>query len=150
MQHAASVYNVPRTILRYRRAGRPARRDCQPNLKRLTKLEEEVIVAYILELDSRGFAPTLSTVRDMADQLLTARGAGNVGIKWPNNFVKRQPELRVRLTRQQDRQRVLCEDPEVIRPWFELLHRTKEKYSILDEDTYNFNETGFMMGIITA
>ena len=150
VQHAASVYNVPRTTLRYRRAGRPARRDCQPNSKRLTKLEEEVIVAHILELDSRGFAPTLSTVRDMADQLLTARGAGNVGIKWPNNFVKRQPELRVRLTRQQDRQRVLCEDPEVIRPWFELLHRTKEKYGILDKDTYNFDETGFMMGMISA
>ena len=149
-RHAATAYSIPRTTLRHRRAGRPARRDCQPNSKRLTKVEEEVIVAYILELDSRGFAPTLTAVRDMADQLLTARGAGNVGIKWPNNFVKRQPELRVRLTRQQDRQRVLCEDPEVIRPWFELLHRTKEKYGILDEDTYNFDETGFMMGMISA
>ena len=25
----------------------------------------------------------------------------------------------------------------------------KAKYGILDEDTYNFDETGFMMGIIT-
>ena len=95
MRRAASAYSTPRTTLRDRRAGRPARRDCQPNLKRLTKVEEEVIVAHILELDSRGFAPTLSAVRDIADQLLTARGAGNVSIKWPNNFVKRQPDLRV-------------------------------------------------------
>ena len=86
----------------------------------------------------------------MANQLLTARGAGYVGVNWPSNFVKRQPELRVRLTRQQDRQRVLCEDPEVISPWFELLHRTKARYGIVNEDTYNFNETGFIMGMISA
>jgi len=29
------------------------------------------------------------------------------------------------------------------------VHNTKAKYSILNEDTYNFDETGFMMGIIT-
>ena len=63
-----------RTIRR-RRAGIPARRDCQPNSKKLTKLEEEVIVDHILDLDLRGFAPTYAAVRDMADKLLAARGA---------------------------------------------------------------------------
>ena len=29
------------------------------------------------------------------------------------------------------------------------MHNTKAKYGILNEDTYNFDETGFMMGIIT-
>ena len=67
VRQAASAYNTPRTTLSHRRAGRPARRDCQPNSKRLTKIEEEVIVAHILELDSRGFAPTLTAVRDMAN-----------------------------------------------------------------------------------
>ena len=76
VRRATSTYSVPCTTLSDRRAGGPARRDCQPNLKPLTKVEEKVIVSHILELDSRGFAPTLSAVRDMADQLLTARGAG--------------------------------------------------------------------------
>ena len=48
---AAQAFNVPRTTLRDRRAGKPARRDCQPNLRKLTQLEEEVIVSYILDLD---------------------------------------------------------------------------------------------------
>ncbi|KAF1978056.1 hypothetical protein BU23DRAFT_450808, partial [Bimuria novae-zelandiae CBS 107.79] len=30
-----------------------------PKLKKLTKIEEEVIIRYILNLDSRGFPPTL-------------------------------------------------------------------------------------------
>lgn len=54
------------------------RRDYQPNLKKLTKLEEEVIIGYILDLDSRGFAPTLGAIRDIVDKLLAERSAGHV------------------------------------------------------------------------
>jgi hypothetical protein len=39
-----------------------------------------VIASYILNLDQRGFAPTYAAVRDMADKLLAARGAGRVGV----------------------------------------------------------------------
>jgi hypothetical protein len=75
-QRAAAVYSVPKATLRHRRAGWPAQRDCQPNSKKLTKQEEEVIVSYILNLNARGFAPTYAAVRDMADKLLAARSAG--------------------------------------------------------------------------
>jgi hypothetical protein len=73
---AAQTFAVPRTTLRRRRAGTATRRDCQPNLKKLTQLEEEVIVRYILDLDQRGFSPTYAAVRDMADKLLATRGGG--------------------------------------------------------------------------
>jgi hypothetical protein len=68
---AAATFNVPETTLRRRRAGKPSRRDCQPNSRKLMKLEEEVIVEYILELDSRGFSPTYTVIRDMANLLLS-------------------------------------------------------------------------------
>jgi hypothetical protein len=145
---AAAVYNVAETTLRRRRVGVPPRRDCQPNTKKLTELEEEVIVRYILDLDQRGFAPTYAAVRDMADRLLAARGGGQVGVQWPRNFVKRTDSLTTRFNRAYDRQRALCEDPVLIRSWFELIEQTKLKYGILDEDVYNFDEAGFMMGKI--
>ncbi|OCK74866.1 hypothetical protein K432DRAFT_185835 [Lepidopterella palustris CBS 459.81] len=66
---AASLYHVPEATVRSRRAGTRARRNCEPNSRKLTALEEEVIVRYILGLDARRFAPTLSTVRNMADKL---------------------------------------------------------------------------------
>jgi hypothetical protein len=147
---AAAVYDVPETTLRHRRAGMPARRDCQPNSKKLTQLEEEVIVSYIIDLDTRGFSPTYAVVRDMADKLLAARGEGKVGVHWPRNFVKRTDSLTTRFNRAYDRQRALCEDPILIRSWFELVEQTKAKYGILDEDVYNFDEAGFMMGKITT
>ncbi|KAF7575414.1 hypothetical protein PtrM4_070380 [Pyrenophora tritici-repentis] len=147
---AARTFEVSRMTLTRRRAGKPARRDCQPNSRKLTQREEEVIVNHILSLDQRGFAPTYEAVRDMADKLLAARGAGQVGIHWPANFVKRTDSLTTRFNRAYDRQRALCEDPVLIKSWFELVEQTKAKYGICDEDVYNFDETGFMMGKITT
>jgi hypothetical protein len=79
-RRAAAIYNVSERTIRRRRAGVPARRNCQPNSEKLTQVEEEVIVTYILDLDQRGFAPALSAVRDMADKLLAARSGGRVGV----------------------------------------------------------------------
>jgi molybdate-binding protein len=59
---AAELYDVDRMRLNRRRAGIAARRDCQANSKKLTKLEEEVIIKFIIELDTRGFSPTLAAV----------------------------------------------------------------------------------------
>ena len=67
---AIATYNVPRTTLYSRRAGRPSRRDCQPNSKKLTKVEEEAIIKYILDLDLRRFTPNLATIREIANKLL--------------------------------------------------------------------------------
>jgi hypothetical protein len=69
-------------------------------------------------------------------------------IKAPAN--KRHEELTTRFTRRYDYKRALCEDPKLIQPWFELVRETVAKYGILEEDFHNFDETGFMMGIIST
>jgi hypothetical protein len=147
---AAKVYNIIDRTLQRRRAGIPSRRDCTPNLRKLTDLEESVILERVLDLDSRGFGPRLAQVEDMANQLRTARGKGTVGKNWAYNFVRRMPELKMRFNRKYDYQRAKNEDPEVISAWFELVRNTKAKYGITDDDTYNFDEIGFMMGIIAT
>jgi hypothetical protein len=84
----------------------------------------------------------------MANRLLAARGANQVGVHWPRNFVKRTDSLTTRFNRAYDRQRALCEDPVLIRDWFELVEQTKVKFGICDEDVYNFDEAGFIIGVI--
>ncbi|KAL2137459.1 hypothetical protein VTI28DRAFT_9599 [Corynascus sepedonium] len=84
----------------------------------------------------------------MANLLLHERGAPPVGQRWAHNFVKRQPQLCTRFARKVDYQRSKCEDPEVFGKWFTLVRNMKAKYGIADDDVYNFDETGFMMGII--
>ncbi|KAL2016999.1 hypothetical protein VTK56DRAFT_2680 [Thermocarpiscus australiensis] len=150
LRAAAKLYNVPVSTLGYRRAGQAIRRDLPANSRKLTDLEERAIVQYIIELHARAFPPRLSSVEDMANQLLRVRDAPRVGKLWAHNFVKRQPTLRTRWSRRYDYQRAKCEDLEVIGEWFALVRNTKAKYGIVDDDIYNFDETGFMIGIIFA
>jgi hypothetical protein len=57
--------------------------------------------------------------------------------------VNRTLALTIKLRRAYKYQRKLCKDPEIIRGWFKLVKNTINKYSILLEDTYNFNKAGF-------
>ncbi|ESZ89449.1 hypothetical protein SBOR_10170 [Sclerotinia borealis F-4128] len=142
---AAKLYNVPETILRNRMNSLTPLQECRPPTQKLTKLEEEVILQYILDMDTRGFASRLSGVEDMANDILDTRGAHHVGKLWAHRFVQRQPELKTRFNRVYDFQRALCEDPKLIEGWFRLVSNMRAKYGILDCDFYNFDETGFMM-----
>jgi hypothetical protein len=86
----------------------------------------------------------------MANRLLADRDASPVGKRWASNFVRRQPELKTRFFRKYDYQRAKCEDPTIIRDWFRLVENTIAKYGITLADIYNFDETGFMMGLIAS
>jgi len=61
----------------------------------LTATEEQTIVQYILNLDSRGFAPRLCEVADMADKLLAVCGGKAVSKRWAERFVTRSAELKM-------------------------------------------------------
>jgi hypothetical protein len=63
-------------------AGRTHCPKTRPNRQKLSKLEEGVIIRYILDLDSRGFAPRLASVKDMANYILESRGADCVSKLW--------------------------------------------------------------------
>lgn len=146
----AKIYNIPRTTLRDRLAGKQSRREISANSRKISDIEEESIVRYVIDLDSRSFPPRISGVADMANRLLELRDGGRVGKNWPSNFVRRQPELQTRFSRRIDYQRVQCEDPDVYRAWFRLVRNTINKWGIQEEDIYNFDETGFVMGQISS
>ena len=44
--------------------------DIKPNCLKLTKVEEETIVQYIFNRDSRGFSPWLANIEDIVNYLL--------------------------------------------------------------------------------
>ena len=51
-------------------------------MTKLTILEEEVIIWNILDLDSRGFAPWLAIVEDMANYILKSQGGKHISKLW--------------------------------------------------------------------
>ena len=76
---AAKTFNVPKSTLRARLHGRDERATCRPNSAKFTETEEETLVQYIIDLDSRGFPPRLYSVTDIADRVLEIRDGGRVG-----------------------------------------------------------------------
>jgi hypothetical protein len=103
LRRAEAIYSVPRRTIQRRRNGKRSQRDCEPKSKRLTKLEEEVIVQRVRDESFRVIPPSKAHVRDMADRLMRDRGGEPVGKNWVDNFIRRTPELRTRWSRPYDR-----------------------------------------------
>ena len=149
VRRASEIYQVPRTTLRDRRNGLTSRNDIPSNSRNLTVLEEEIILERTIDLIERGFPPRQNDICDMANLMREARNAPPVGPRWAENFVRRQETLKMRFQRRIDYQRALTEDPQIIQTWFNLVRNVIAKYGILGSDIYNFDETGFLMGILS-
>ena len=150
---AAQMYDISNSTLRRRVKGIDARRDSIPVNRKLTTTEELTLTEWILSMDQRGLPLRTQSIRQMANLLLQKRSRDNtltVGQRWVYNFVRRNDSLQSKYNRKYDYQRAKCEDPVIIRDWFRLVRNTIEKYGILDEDIFNFDETGFQMGVIST
>src|SRR5271156_6630226 len=149
---AADIYELPRTSLRDRRRGIRPQAEANAEKKKLTASEEETLIKRILSLAKRGFPPRPIFIENWANLLLANRGSSRpikrVGINWKSTFINRHPELKGVYSRAFNHQRAKCEDPKIIRPWFELVRTTIAEYGINSSDIYNFDETGFAMGLI--
>jgi hypothetical protein len=148
---AADAFDVKRTTLRRRIDGiLPKRGSIAPN-RLLTPTEEQYLIQRILSMDRRGMPPTVAATRAMASALANQHGkAVTVGKNWVYKFVGRTPDLKSKYNRKYDYQRALCEDPALIRAWFQRVRQIVAEYGILDEDIYNFDETSFQIGVIAT
>jgi hypothetical protein len=99
---AAKIYKVPESTLRDRINGRTTLPERRPVVQNLTELEEQIIVNYILDRDSRGLSPRQADVEDMVNYLRKCRRAKPVGKLWAHCFIQRRPELKTRFNRVYD------------------------------------------------
>jgi hypothetical protein len=136
-RRAASLYNVPRTTLRRRLQRVPTIQAFNQTKRKLSSIEEQSLVEWILDLDRRGFPPHIIDVRRMADSLLFARGQNPppspVGKNWVSQWIKNQAELQTKWNKKLHSQRALCEDPVSTGAWFKLVQDTRTRYGIPEE-----------------
>lgn len=147
---AARVYDVPRSTLRDRVNGALAKPTTRAHNHKLTQLDEDILTRWVISMDDRGAAPRPPMVRVMANLLLAATGTDAVGKNWVTNYIRRTPALQTRFSRRYNYLRALQEDPRIIREWFKHVEDTITQYGILSEDIYNFDETGFAMGLVST
>ena len=154
MAKAAKIYGIPYVSLYDRKQGALPRAEANSKKKKLTTSEEEVLIQRILSLDKRGFPPRPIMIEGWANLLLANRDPSRpiecVGINWKSTFISCYPELKSRYSRRFNCQWALCEDPATINKWFNHIKTIISEPGILDKDIYNFDETGFVMGLILA
>ncbi|KAI9041941.1 Pogo transposable element [Aspergillus affinis] len=153
IREAARVFHISFETLRRRLNGTTSRSEIRANGHKMTQNEEESLVQWILSLDRRGAPPRPSHIREMANILLAQRGTTpvqSVGENWVTKFIKRQDRLKTRYTRHYDYRRAKCEDPQIIQVWFNCVQITIMQHGIAQEDIYNFDETGFAMGLVAT
>ena len=141
---------MPFSSLAYRASGHPPRAELGQYNRKLTDMEELTLTQWILSMDLRGYPPRVCAVQHMAELLLHERVPGahaSIGKNWTTRFINQNDELKSKFTHRYDYQRALCEDPDVINAWFRLIRNTIQKYGIDDADIYNFDETGFAIGV---
>jgi hypothetical protein len=75
---AAKIYKVPKSIFANRITSRSSRHETKTNSLKLTELEEGVIVRYILDIDTKGFAPRPAGIEDIINYILESREGEHV------------------------------------------------------------------------
>ena len=89
----------------------------------------------------------------MANILLAARGTVSIqtiGENWVSKFIKRRDKIKICYIRRYDYRRAKCEDSKIIKKWFDRVQITIIQYRIAQEDIYNFDETGFAIGLVAV
>ena len=115
----------------------------------MTPEEKDSIKVWVLEIQSWGFLSRVAQLREMAKELLQAKGDyKKVGKNWVSGFLGYHPTLQqAKYSRNLDEDRFLVQNRDIIQGWFNLYWSIKAEYGILDEDTYNIDKNGYMMGI---
>jgi hypothetical protein len=153
LRAAATTYDVPFETLRKRHLGVLPRAETPANCRLFTQYEEDILVQKILQYSEQGLHPQRAIVEEMANTMLSTKQPSQpqrVGKNWVTKFVKRHLQLSSAYNRKFNYQRAECEDPKLISLWFKLVRDTIAQYGVAEEDIYNFDETGFQMGIIST
>ena len=91
---AARAYGVPKSTLRNRLGGATNSTLSHQHQQRLTPLQEDFLVDWILDEDTRACPLSHARVREMANRILRMNGDTQlVGKLWLSHFVRRQPRI---------------------------------------------------------
>jgi hypothetical protein len=151
LHKASEIYEVSYSRLYRRHRNIQNQATSNAIKRRMTRIEEDTLIKWITSIDKRGYPVGRQSVGDMASYLLSHRDmkltTECVGINWVDRFLARHPEVKKRISRPISAQRAKCEDPKILREWFNCMKQAIMDHGILDEDIYNFDETGFAMGL---
>lgn len=145
----AEKYGVNVTTLGRRVKGvQKSRKEAHKHEQLFSKGEEESIGEWCKQMDDMNFPITYSLLRQMAQSILKKRKSDHeVGQKWSERFLARNPTLNTRYGYYQEKSRQKAgADEATQRAFYRLLSNTVRKYNILPQNIWNCDEKGIIMG----
>jgi hypothetical protein len=149
----ARTKNLPYQRLLARYKGRASLSDRRPTGRLLDESQETALCRYIDYLDSIHLPPKRPAITAAANAILAGCHTDpltqppTIGIHWLQRFLDRHPEYLSRRQRAMDIERKKCLDRQGARDWFNSYQETIARYGITSDDIWNFDETGFNIGV---
>lgn len=97
-----------------------------------------------------GLAPKRKQIEAAANSILHEANCDTslrVGDHWLKRFLQRHPKYHRRSRRALDLERLQAHDKSAIERWFQSYHDIIQRYGITPQDIWNFDETGFQIGV---
>ncbi len=145
--------DVPYQRLLARYHGRPTLFKKSGGHFKLNERQNFVLREFIRFLDELGVSARVPHVVRCVNTILLADYKDLslpppiVTVRWVRAWIKRQDDIFVRRQRQLDLERVLAHDINGIQKWFNGFIKLITDYGIDPADIWNFDETGFRIGI---
>jgi hypothetical protein len=145
----AAKFAVPYTRLIKRAKGRCTKSQRQPVNLRLNDAEELALCHYLDALETAGLYACVHQIRAVGNSILQRRPHKEppLGSTWATRFLQRHPEYHIRKQRTIDIERKEAHERRDIEVFFERWKAIIDKHGVHPADTYNFDETGFQIGV---
>jgi hypothetical protein len=132
---AAKAYGIPKSTLRNRLRGATNSANSHQHQQRLTPLQEDFLVDWILKEDARSCPPSHPQAQEIANRILKMNGDQRpVSKLWLIHFIKRNPRVASVISRKLEASRAKAASPEQIRAFLELFKRTQKRLNIRTQD----------------
>jgi hypothetical protein len=119
---ASREWGIPYTTLQNRNHGRTTHSVAAESQQRLSKAQEEHLSNWVLAQEALGVPVTHGQIRQFVCRVLKTKGDHQeLGKRWIEGFLRRNPILRTKRARNIDSVRVNGATTPIIKSWFQLL-----------------------------
>ena len=153
ISRTAREFAVANSTLRRRWNGGKSLQQRPPNGRKLDNEQEKALCGFITQLDTAGIHVKPDQIAKAANSILASAHTDGttpapvIGDKWVKRFLRRYPEFHRRRRRALDIERKQALDKVMVEKWFVDYHQVIEERGIHPDDIYNFDETGFQIGV---
>lgn len=145
VRKAAELYSVPRSTLHDRLSGKTAEDSRSGPQPYLSWNEEEELTSFLLQAAKIGYPYTRKQILALVQQIVHSKGiTTTVTNGWWERFLKRHPQLTLRVAVPLSYARAMASDPEVIDRYFDMLEDCLQSNGLFNKAPciYNCDETG--------